>query len=478
MRGVVVSLFAAFALLLSAGSAAAAVVVAVGRSAVARVQPGFLGLSFELRGIEGYTGFAPDAINPAFEQLIRNLDPGQRPVLRLGGDTGDWSWYPIPGMQRPLGVRYALTPTWFQVVRSLAQGTDAHLIVALNLEVDNVRVAAAEARAMISQIGSPWLEALQLGNEPELYNLLAWFEQNGVPHYGRGTGWGVPAYLRDFAAVARALPDFPLAGPEVGRPPWDDELGQFLSQEPRVRIATLHRYALPCVPVSAASVSGLLAAGAGGGFTNGLIPALRAAHAHGIPIRIDEMGAFPCNSEQGSGHTFAAALWELEAAFEAARAGFDGINLHTRDGVSTEPFRFTRSGGVWRGYVSADYYGLLAFAQAAPRGSQLLSVSGAGGSLRAWATRAPGGVTRLVLINFARRGGQVVSVKAPGDRGTAVLVRLSAPSAGATGGVTLGGQSFGASTKTGLLIGPERTMQTPLARVWMPASSAAILTLK
>jgi hypothetical protein len=477
MRGAVASLFAALALLASGGSAAAALVVSVGRNTVARIQPGFLGLSFELRGIEGYTGFAPNAINPVFERLIRNLDPGQRPVLRLGGDTGDWSWDPIAGMRRPLGVRYALTPTWFEVVRALAQATDARLIVALNLEVDSARVAAAEARAMIAQIGSPWLQALQLGNEPELYNVLAWFDQNGKPYYGRGPGWGVAQYLRDFAAIARALPSFPLAGPEVGRPPGDDELGPFLSEEPRVRIATVHRYALPCVPVSAASVSGLLGAGAAGAFTNGLLPALHAAHAHGVPIRIDEMGAFPCNSEQGSGHTFAAALWELEAAFEAARAGFDGINIHTRDGVSTEPFAFTRTAGVWRAHVSPDYYGLLSFAQAAPRGSQLLAVSGAGGPVRAWATLAPDGRRRVVLINFARSAGQIVAVKAAGA-GTASLVRLSAPSAAATGGVTLGGQSFGASTTTGLLSGPARTTAISLARVWLPASSAAILTLK
>jgi hypothetical protein len=133
---------------------------------------------------------------------------------------------------------------------------------------------------------------------------------------------------------------------------------------------------------------------------------------------------------------------------------------------------------MWRGHVSPDYFGLLAFAQAAPRGSQLLSVGGAGGSVRAWATRAPDGVTRVVLINFAQRVGQVVSVEAPGARGAASLVRLTAPSAAATGGVALGGQSFGASTTTGVLTGKPQVTAVPLAHVWMPAASAAILTLR
>ena len=54
------------------------------------------------------------------------------------------------GTRRPIGVRYALTPTWFKVVKALAQGVDAQLIVAVDLEVDRARIAAAEARAIIA----------------------------------------------------------------------------------------------------------------------------------------------------------------------------------------------------------------------------------------------------------------------------------------------------------------------------------------
>jgi hypothetical protein len=186
-----------------------------------------------------------------FEQLIRDLDPGQRPVLRLAGDSTDWSWYPIAHTRRPIGVRYSLTPSWFKVMNALAAGVDARLIVGVNLEVNSARVATAEAGAIVAGIGTQWLEALELGNEPDLYPVLPWFEQHHMPYYGRPGDWGVADYLSDYAAIRRALPEFPLAGPDVGSPAWVAGLGQFLSTEPRVRIATVHKYALGCLPMPA-----------------------------------------------------------------------------------------------------------------------------------------------------------------------------------------------------------------------------------
>jgi len=464
-------------------SAAGTVPVTVTGRPVGRFPAGFLGLSTEIRAIEGYTGFDSNAVNPVFERLIRNLAPGQRPVLRLGGDTGDWTWYPIPHTARPLGVRYALTPAWFKVVRALAAAVNARLIVAVNLEVNSTRVAAAEARAIVAGIGRPWLEALQLGNEPELYNVLAWYAVDNVPHYGRPPSWDFSAYLQNYAAIARALPDFPLAGPEVGAPAWVDGMGQFLSSEPRVRIATVHRYPLGCNPAQPATIAELLSDSSTRDFTAGLGPALAAAHAHGIPLRMDESNTVSCGGQAGVSNTFAAALWDLDASFELARAGFGGVNFHTREGIVNQLFTFRRVDHVWKGQVEPDYYGLLAFAQAAPARSRLLGVAGASsGSVHVWATRAPDGTERVVLINMATRVGRTIELRAGSAGEVANLARLRAPSAGATGHVTLGGQSFGSQTSTGMLSGKLRTISIPRRRggtyhVWMPAASAAVLTL-
>lgn len=56
-----------------------------------RVPDGFLGFSFEFQAVRIYTGSDARDINPVFEQLIRNLSPGHRPVLRIGGDSTDVS---------------------------------------------------------------------------------------------------------------------------------------------------------------------------------------------------------------------------------------------------------------------------------------------------------------------------------------------------------------------------------------------------
>ena len=67
------------------------------------IPSGFVGLSTEYWAIPSYAGHDPEALDPVFEQLIRNLAPGARPVLRLGGDSTDWTWWPVPGLRKPPG---------------------------------------------------------------------------------------------------------------------------------------------------------------------------------------------------------------------------------------------------------------------------------------------------------------------------------------------------------------------------------------
>ncbi len=115
-----------------------ATVIDVRSTAIGRpIPPGFVGLSLEYTTIEPYAGRDPAAINPVLVELIRNLAPGQRPVLRIGGDTTDWTWWPVPHLAKPAGIRTAIGPGFGDVLRALARATDARLILGINLEADS-----------------------------------------------------------------------------------------------------------------------------------------------------------------------------------------------------------------------------------------------------------------------------------------------------------------------------------------------------
>ena len=133
--------------------------------------------------------------------------------------------------------------------------------------------------------------------------------------------------------------------------------------------------------------------------------------------------------------------------------------------------------------VQPEYYGLEMFARGSPPpppGARLLdTVVSSVAAVRAWATRAPDRTLRVVLINdgTSRRA---IAVRAAGTGPSATFEQLLAPSIGAQSAITLGGQSFGRVTSTGLLAGRQRlTVVAPIHGdfvVSMPATSAAMLT--
>src|SRR5581483_10020167 len=166
---------------------------------------GFLGLSLEYRSIEKYAGSDPNALDPVFEQLVRNLVPGQAPVLRIGGDTADRTWWPTPGLVRPPGIKYTITPNWLAVTRALALALRARLVLGLDLEADSPELAASEARALLSGIGRRAVRAFELGNEPDLYASLPWYRTRGGRHVkSRPSSYDLSSLVADwkqFAAV-------------------------------------------------------------------------------------------------------------------------------------------------------------------------------------------------------------------------------------------------------------------------------------
>ncbi len=464
--------------------AATANILTVGGPAASRaIPPGFLGLSLEYFAIPAYAGADPNAINPVFVQLVRNLAGGNPPEIRIGGDTTDRTWWPIPGMRTPAGVNSALTPGWIAITKALGAATGARFTLGINLEADSATVAGTEANELVDGIGAGSIEALELGNEPELYGTFTW-GRSGKP--GRPRDYDFAAFNRDFTRIAGALPKVPLAGPADGGLKWFADVGRFLADHRQVKMVTLHRYPLqlcyahrnqPDYP----TIPNLLSPLSSQGLADSVAAAVTASHARGIPVRIDEMNTIGCGSDRAVGESFASALWALDSLFNMAGVGVDGVNIATFPGAPFELFNFRHEAGQWDAAVEPEYYGLEMFAQAAPAGSRLLKVSPApNGPVDAFATRAPDGTVRVVAINETTTS-RVVRVRVRGATQTGSVELLTAPSLRATSGVALGGQSFGASTTTGELAGTQATDAVAPTRgeytVRVPPASAAMLTL-
>ncbi len=464
---------------------------------------GFLGLSIEFQAVPAYTGTDPHAVNPVLLALVRNLSPGQPPVIRIGGDSTDVTWVPTPGVAPPRfsGYTYALTPDWLRTTAAFAHDLGARLTLGLNLAAGAPAIDAAEARAYLAAFGRRSIAALEIGNEPNLYRTIPeWKLANGQPVTARPRSWGPPQYRHELAAtiagLGAATPRWTLAGPAlaagetvagIGR--WLRAVPTLLRDEPSMRTLTIHRYPLKhCYPLKPGNpqdptIAHLLAPYSTAGLAAGVAPWVRIARAQGRTLRIDELGSVACRGKAGVSDTFASALWATDVLFSLAQAGVGGVNLHTLPDSYYHPFTFARHGGRWSAHVEPEYYGLQLFAQAAPVGSRLVALRGARHtrSLSTWATRAPGGTVRVVLVDKDPHRGQTVRIAVPsGTHGRVTVERLSAPGPAARSRVSLGGRSYGARTTTGRLAAMRTTVarryRGPVVSLRVGAASAALVT--
>jgi hypothetical protein len=473
-----------------------AVSVSIGPSAVGALIPsGFLGFSFEFQAVPAYAGSDPTHVNPVLVALIRSLSPGQAPVLRIGGNSTDLSYVTGPGVKPLPYVGYRLTPAWMATTGALAKATGARMIMGLNLAADDPALDAAELRDYVAALPQNSLEAVEIGNEPNIYNrLTVYHAASGAPVHARRRSFEYPMFRSQFQAAARRTHALTLAGPALaagptpGRGSWVNTVSDLLRRQPRLATMTVHRYPLRSCYVPPSSpqyptIAHLLAPYATVTLADSLKRWIGLAHAQGRQLRLDELNSVACRGKAGVSDSFASALWVTDALFSLARAGVDGVNLHTLPDTAYELFAFSQQDGRWQAQVRPVYYGLQLFAQAAPRGARLLSVSrrGADAGLSVWATRAPDHRVRVVLINKSQTQGKTVTVRLPAGAGaTATVERLLAPSAAATTGVTLGARSYGAETQTGRL-GPAEVAPATVARgrvtLSIPRASAALVTV-
>jgi len=385
----------------------------------------YMGLGFEASSVA--TPGLLSADNHAYVQLVRNLGP--QGVIRIGGNVSDFSVYDAKGASKSLPKDTMLNAENFRQLRGFLDATGWKLIWGLNLGTGKLDNAVEEARAIVDAVGDR-LVALEIGNEPDLFSRAG----HRKDPYGYAE-WHAD-YRRFKDAIRAALPRVPFAGPDIAfTVEW---LEAFARDEGRdIALLTAHHY-ITGQANPAATLEFMLQE------EKKYQPALArfqaASQSIHVPWRMCETASFSGGGKAGVSDTFAAALWALDYLFVLASYGCSGVNMETGVNHLGVISKYTPISDNLQGHYGAapEYYGLLAFAQAA-KGEQIAVACDAGGvNLTAYAARQPSGAITLTVINkdLTRDAAVEVSGFAPKQ---AQAMRLTAPSLAAMNGVTLGG---------------------------------------
>ncbi len=422
------------------------------------IRAGFVGITTEFRDMFTEVGTDPTLPDRAFEQILRNLAPDGGFDLRIGGDTTDWTWWPVAGMAHPPWARFTLTPTWMAVAQKLLEDLHAHLIVGINMEADNPLVSAAEVQAIQSGIGPSVPTTFELGNEPELYSKWPFYIIKAparVTVYGRSRSYSFRQITTEWDRLAAHLGPIRLAGVGYSSFRALPHVEQFLHASPNLSLLTLHTYALTpqkCQQGGQLQESRLFDAHSLQGLAGEVGAWSTVGRQNRVALRVDEINAVTCGGLVNFSDTMGPSLWALNVLPLYARTGVTGVNFETRPGTAQNLIQTATSGSGWQVSVQPEYYGMLAFAQLTPPGSRILEVTPMPSGLLAWAVQTPGHTVNIVVTNVTGHA-QRVAIQAGVARGSATSEALasSARRLAATTGVTLGGQAI--SPQTGRLAG-------------------------
>jgi hypothetical protein len=433
------------------------------RRSLRAIRATYMGLGFEASSVA--TPGLLSADNRAYVQLVRNLGP--QGVIRVGGNVSDFSVYDAKGASKSLPKDTVLNAANFRQLRGFLDATGWKLIWGLNLGTGKLDNAVEEARAIVDAAGDR-LVALEIGNEPDL------FARAGHRKDPYGYAQWHADYRRFKDAIRAALPRVPFAGPDIAfTTEW---LESFARDEGRdIALLTAHHY-ITGQANPAATLEFMLQE------EKKYQPALArfqaASQSIHVPWRICETASFSGGGKAGVSDTFAAALWALDYLFVLASYGCSGVNMETGVNHLGVISKYTPISDDLAGHYGAapEYYGLLAFAQAA-KGEQIALACDAGGiNLTAYATRVRSGAITLTVIN--KDPARVATVDVTGFAAKqAQVLRLTAPSLNAMNGVTLGGAAVAADGNwKGVKTEPVK-ITNGKAVLDMPAGSAALIMM-
>jgi hypothetical protein len=397
----------------------------------------FIGFSYEAGSLTTATGFAVSAASPVFQRMEEQVGPG---VLRFGGNSVDQ----LTGWQR--GQRTSTTSTSIMMssdadrALNFARTVGYRVLWSVNLG-HGVPATDADEAQYVYQTASDVLLGLEIGNEPDDYH------SNGL----RPTTYTTDDYLAEWQTYANAIqtetPTAVLTGP-AGSGSITTFTSAFATAEGS-RIALLTQHFYPLAPSSknptaknVASIPDILddairqTANTDGSELEGI------AQGQKIPWRMSETNSCYDGGQAGVSDVFASALWGVDYMFTLAGNSGTGVNFHGGGTGNYTPIAVSSAGVVTPRPL---YYALLMF-RAAARGRLVpVNVSANGVNLTAYGALDSDRVLRVTVINKDMTNNATVSIKPGKGYSTASAMRLAAPAADSTTGITLGGASVQAN---------------------------------
>jgi hypothetical protein len=394
----------------------------------------FTGLSYESAQLS-HPGYFSEQ-NKDLVRLVRQL--GKQGVLRIGGNTSDfddWSssrgekdtqWNEPMGPDAGLNIgrHTPVTESAIDNLRTFLDATGWKLLYGINLGHGSPERAADEAAYVVKRIG-PALQALQIGNEADL------FFKNGIrtPTY---------SYMDYFAewqkfadAIRQKVPNAPLAGPDIGN--HIDWVDQFAHEAKGINMLTSHYYAEGPPSNPAADIPHLLKAH----------PTLEEHIKHlvalgksvNLPYRMSEGNSCYHGGKPGVSDSFASALWGADFMMELAQLGVVGVNFHG----GGQGFYTPIAGGGSKPFEARPlYYGMLLFREFAGDSLIPCKLDSAGANATAYASSGSGGRTKLAIINKDLTQDLKLTLQGKELQHPSRKITLKAPSIDSTSGVTLG----------------------------------------
>ena len=293
----------------------------------------FIGLSYECQELADPAFFAPS--HSALVRAFRQIAP--RGVLRLGGNTSEFSWWresageAAPARRAALtrvgepraDTLYAITPTAIDALSGFLRAADWRCIYGLNLGRGEPAALAREAAYVQRALGDRLL-MFALGNEPDQYRV----------HLRDPASWSVEHYLDEWLpaahAVLAAAPGAHFSLPEVaGALDWLAAAAERLSRPgTSVPVAAVSHHFYFGGPPSNPDVN----------VTRLLQPdprvaaftavASAAAARVGARPRLTEANTCYRGGKPGVSDAYASALWAADLALELMAAGYEGLHLH------------------------------------------------------------------------------------------------------------------------------------------------------